>query len=261
VRIAPGYGVDEQELDTRLSHESLQALRDSNSVSEGLAAYYAHYLNRVLHGDLGTSRLMQQSVRQLLAERFPETLKSVGYGLALGWTLGLALAIAPLLMRSWSADLLSSLMAGVLLCVPAAMLALLFIIAHAPGRLVLGLIVFPKVFRYARNLLQHSAAQPHVLTAWAKGLGGFRIFMRHILPASTAQLLALAGITVSMAFAAAIPVEVICDLPGVGQLAWKAALGRDMTLLVDLTLIVTMITLLANSSAELIHPRARESEA
>jgi peptide/nickel transport system permease protein len=260
VRLAPGFGVDEQELDSRLNHESIQALRQSHARDGSLAEYYVHYSNRLLHGDLGASRTLQQPVRQLLAERFPETLKSVGLGLALGWTLGLALAIAPVMSRSWSVDLLTSLLAGVLLCLPAAVLALLFVIAHAPGRLVLGLIVFPKVFRYARNLLEHSASLPHVLTARAKGLGGFRVFLWHILPVTAPQLVALAGVSVSLAFAAAIPVEVVCDLPGIGQLAWKAALGRDLELLVNLTMIVTMVTLLANSAADLMRNPLRASE-
>jgi len=252
VRLSPGFGVDEQELDSRLSHESIASLRQSNASDGHLGAFYFHYLNRLLHGDLGTSRTLQQPVRQLLAERFPETLESVGLGLALGWTLGLALAIATVMSRSWCVDLFSSLLAGILLCLPAAMMALLFVIARAPGRLVLGLIVFPKVFRYSRNLLERSANLPHVLTARAKGLGSLRVFLWHILPASGAQLLALGGVSVSIAFAAAIPVEVLCDLPGIGQLAWKAALGRDMELLVNLTMVITMVTLLANSASDLI---------
>jgi len=163
--------------------------------------------------------------------------------------------------QSWPVDLLTSVFAGVLLCLPAAVMALLFMIANAPGRLVVGLIVFPKIFRYARNLLEHSASRPHVLTAWAKGLSGMQILLRHILPVATPQLLALAGVSVSLAFAAAIPVEVVSDLPGIGQLAWKAALGRDLELLVNLTMIVTMVTLLANSAAEFITGGIRVSEA
>ncbi len=257
VRLAPGFGIDEQELDIRLNHQSIEALRQARASDSNLFAFYFHYVDRLLHGDLGTSRTLQQPVRQLLADRFPETLKSVALGLGLGWTLGLTLAIATVMWRSWYMDVMGSLLAGVLLCLPAAMLALLFVIARAPGRLVLGLIVFPKVFGYSRNLLQRSAALPHVLTARAKGLGSVRVFLWHILPASGAQLLAVAGVTVSIAFAAAIPVEVLCDLPGIGQLAWKAALGRDMELLVDLTLIITVVTLLANSASDLLRDPLR----
>jgi peptide/nickel transport system permease protein len=144
-----------------------------------------------------------------------------------------------------------------LLCIPAAVFSLLFVIAQAPSRLILALIVFPKVFRYARNLLVRSAALPHVLTAWSKGLGRTRIFLWHILPSAGPQLLALAGVTVSIAFTSAIPVEALCDLPGIGQLAWKAALGRDLYLLTNLTMIVSVITLAANSLSDLLASHGR----
>jgi peptide/nickel transport system permease protein len=261
VRLAPGYGVDEEELDSRLSRESIQALRQSNGNQDSLPVFYARYLSRLMHGDLGDSQTLGEPVRQLLAERLPETLKTVGLGLALGWTLGLTLAMAAVLCRALPVDLAASLLASLLLCIPAAVLALLFVIAQAPGRLVVGLIVFPKIFHYARNLLAQSASLPHVLTARAKGAGGLRVLLWHILPVAAPQLLALAGVSVSLAFAAAIPVEVVCDLPGIGQLAWKAALGRDLLLLVNLTMIVTLVTVLANSAAELVAQPLRGGEA
>jgi peptide/nickel transport system permease protein len=252
VRLAPGFGVDEEELDTRLNAQSLQALRGQQASEKNLFVFYLHYLNRLLHGDLGVSRTLQRPVSQLVAERLPETLTSVGLGLALGWALGLSLAIIVVMSRAWYFDLLASSLAGLLLCLPAAVLALLFVMAQAPVRLILGLIVFPKVFRYSRNLLTRSSSLPHVLTARAKGLGDLRVLFWHILPTATPQLLALAGVSVSLAFAAAIPMEALCDLPGVGQLAWKAALGRDVPLLVNLTMIVTLVTLVANSTSELM---------
>jgi peptide/nickel transport system permease protein len=251
VRLAPGFGIDEEELDSRLNQDSIQALRQSLAMNRSLPAFYLHYVTQLLHGDLGTSQTLHEPVRQLLAERFPETLKSVALGLALGWAFALTLAMLAVMSRVWWVGLGAFLLASVLLCIPAAVLAILFVIAEAPGRLVIGLIVFPKIFHYARNLLAHSTSLPHVLTARAKGLGTFRVLLWHVLPVAAPQLLALAGVSVSLAFAAAIPVEVLCDLPGIGQLAWKAALGRDLELLVNLTMIVTLITLLANSAADL----------
>ena len=251
VRFAPGYGVDEEELDSRLNQQSIRAIKQAQSSDESLPSFYLHYLGKLLHGDLGESRALHQPVRQLLAARLPETLKSVGVGLAIGWIFGLALAMAAAMSRSGFADVTASLLAGILLCIPAGVLALLFVIAQAPGRLIVGLIVFPKVFLYARNLLAESAGLPHVLTARALGLSSVRILFWHVLPVAAPQLLALAGVSVSLAFAATIPVEALCDLPGIGQLAWQAALGRDMETLVVLTMIVTLVTLLANTAAEL----------
>jgi peptide/nickel transport system permease protein len=260
VRLAPGFGVDEEQLDARLSAQSIQALREARASDSNLLVFYFQYLNRLLHGDLGNSRTLQRPVSQLVVERLPETLKSVALGLALGWSAGFLLAVAIVMSRAWYLDLLGSLLVGVLLCLPAAVLALLFVLAQAPARLLLGLVVFPKIFRYSRNLLARSSALPHVLTARAKGLGNMRVLVWHILPTATPQLLALLGVTVSVAFTAAIPMEALCDMPGIGQLAWKAALGRDVALLVNLTMIVTLVTLAANSVSDMMGKFFRVSQ-
>src|SRR5271166_5529319 len=93
LRLAPGFGVDEEELDTRLNHASVQALRGSQNADSNLAVFYYHHLSRLVRGDLGVSRSFNRPVAQLLSERAPETLKSVGLGLLLGWVLALALAL------------------------------------------------------------------------------------------------------------------------------------------------------------------------
>lgn len=260
VRFAPGFGVDENELDSRLSAQSMQALREA-AVGKSLGSFYLGYWSRLLHGDLGISRSLQRPVVELLKERTPETAVSVAWGLAVGWSLGLTLAIAVTMSRSWGVDLSANLLSGILLCLPAAVLALIFLIARMPGRLILGLVVFPNIFRYARNLLVRTVNQPHVLTARAKGLGEWSVFFWHVLRPSAPQLLALAGVSVSVAFTAAIPVEAICDLPGLGQLAWKAALSRDLYLLVTLTMIVALVTLVANSVSDVLGKALHPSEA
>jgi ABC-type dipeptide/oligopeptide/nickel transport system permease component len=55
-----------------------------------------------------------------------------------------------------------------------------------------------------------------------------------------------------MAFSAIIPVEALSDSPGLGQLAWRAALGRDLPVLVCITLLLAVATVLANGGAEIV---------
>ncbi|MGC1162473.1 MAG: hypothetical protein WA881_10190, partial [Candidatus Sulfotelmatobacter sp.] len=54
VRLAPGFNVDERELDPRLNAESLQALRDARNQDRNIFQFYFSYMNRAAHGDLGT---------------------------------------------------------------------------------------------------------------------------------------------------------------------------------------------------------------
>jgi peptide/nickel transport system permease protein len=66
---------------------------------------------------------------------------------------------------------------------------------------------------------------------------------------------------VSIAIGAAIPIEALCGLAGIGQLAWQAALARDLPLLVNITVLVTLVTLLANTAADLIGRMLRSEPA
>lgn len=250
-RLAPGFTVDERQLDSRLSQDSLQALRHSRDDENNILRFYARYLAGALRGDLGVSRSLGRPVVALLAERIPVTFHSVSIGLLGGWLLGLGLALPVAMYRYKVYDWMSTLFSGLFLCLPSAVLAILFLFVGGPVPLAIVFAVFPKIFRYARNLLLQTCALPHVLTARAKGLSGTRILFWHVLPSAAPQLLALAGVSVSVALGAAIPIEVVCDSPGIGQLAWLAALGRDLPLLANLTVLITVVTLLANSVSDL----------
>ncbi len=175
--------------------------------------------------------------------------------------LAAALAFAVSLSRLSAYEILGTTVSGAFLCIPAAVLALLSVIFNAPGYLAIALIVFPKIYRYSRNLLAKGYSLSHVTAARAKGLGEVRILLWHVLPVAGPQMIALAGITVSIALGASIPVESLCGLPGIGQLAWQAALARDLPLLVNVTVLVTLVTLLANSGADVIIHMVRSREA
>jgi peptide/nickel transport system permease protein len=260
VRLAPGFDVDEQQLDPHLNAESVQALRAARRQEHNIFQFYFSYMNRAAHGDLGTSLALGQPVRTLLRDRAPLTLRLLVVGLGLGWVAALTLALTAAWLRLSAYDLLTTLVSGTFLCIPAAVLALLSVLWNVPGSLAIALIVFPRIYRYARNLLAKSYSLPHIITARAKGLGEARILFWHVLPGVAPQLLAVAGVSVSMAVGAAIPVEALCGLAGVGQLAWQAALARDLPLLVNITILVTLVTLLANSGADVIGHMVRAQE-
>ncbi|MFZ0297248.1 MAG: ABC transporter permease [Candidatus Sulfotelmatobacter sp.] len=261
VRLAPGFNVDERELDPHLNAQSLRALHDARNQARNIFQFYFSYMNRAAHGDLGTSLALGQPVRTLLRDRAPLTLRLLAVGLGLAWLLTLTLALSAAWLRLSVYDTLTTVVSGTFLCLPAAVLALLSVLWNVPGSLAIALIVFPHTYRYARNLLVKAYSRPHIITARAKGLGEARILFWHVVPVVTPQLLAVAGVSVSLAVGAAIPVEALCGLAGIGQLAWQAALARDLPLLVNITILVTLVTLLANSGADVIGHVVRGQEA
>ncbi len=261
VRLAPGFDSDERELDPSLSAESLRAIRAEHASQRNILRFYAHYLHGAVHGDLGTSQALGQPVGNLLRERWPVTLRVAGIGLLLGWLLASTLAFTACLWQRPAGEVFGTALSGAFLCIPAAVLALASVIFNSPGYLAIALIVFPKIYRYSRNLLAKAYALPHITAARARGLGELRILACHALPVAGPQMIALAGVTISIALGAAIPVESLCGLPGIGQLAWQAALSRDLPLLVNLTVLVTLVTLLANSGADVMNYVLRPPEA
>jgi len=250
-RFSPGFEADERQLDPRLNPAGRQALERERAGERHVALFYARYMAGLCRGDLGYSRTLSRPVSALIAERAAVTLRLVGVGLAAGWVLGLALALAVVALRIPLAEAAANALAGGLLSVPSAVIGiLLFVYGGAPAA-GMALVVFPRVFSYARDLVAHAYAMPHVLAARARGVRESRIAWRHVLPVAAPELLALAGVSLSIGFGAAIPLEAVCDLPGIGQLAWKAALGHDLSVLVALTLLIALVTQAANAASGL----------
>jgi peptide/nickel transport system permease protein len=250
VRFAPGYGVDVREFDPRLSEDSLASLRSENSLPQGVVSFYADHLAGVLSGDLGSSDSFGQPIRELIAERLPATAGLLAAGLAGAWALGLGAALLGTWKSSKALDLMTTFASSAFLCLPSALLALLFFLWGDSGVLALVFVLFPQVFRYSRNLLEEARNSPHVLAARARGVSEIRVLFAHVVLPVAGPLLALLGISVNIAFGASIPIEVICGRPGIGQLAWEAALSRDLPLLVNVTMTVTLLTVAANALSD-----------
>lgn len=245
MRIAPGFSSDDQELNSGLSAQSIQTIRRAHLMDADIPHFYTRYITSLVRGDLGTSRSLNQPVKELLRERLPITLVNLSFALAVGWLLGLALAIAAQLWESQGLSFLANGLSGTFISTPAAALALVFLLLRWPPAFAAALLVFPKIYRYAQNLLLQSSEMPHVLTARAKGAGPWRVLAWHIAPIALPQMIALVGVSISIGIGVLLPIEVVSDVAGIGQLAWHAAQARDLPLLVNLTMVVTFVTVCA----------------
>lgn len=250
VRLSPGFDSDERLLDTRLDADSQAAARAEHAADRNVLSFYARHLAGMLRGDLGESPSLRRPIADLIVDRLPVTAELMAIGVGGGWALAIALALPAVLCRRRFAAQIAGTFSTIMLCLPPAAIAVGIFTWGGPVRIIVALVLFPRLFDYCRNLLEDAYGRPHILMARAKGVGPARIFFRHVLPVSAPQFLALAGVSVSMAFGAAIPVETLCDLPGIGQLAWKAATARDLPVLVCLTMMITVVTQLCNTAAD-----------
>lgn len=250
--ISPGSGIDALTLDPRMSDESVIALEQDR----GFGAWFA----RLLRGDLGESTAYGQPVVELVRARLPATAGVVGLGLLAGWGSALAALLLALGARSSALDSILAALSGATISQPAALLALLCLHADLPGAAAIGVLLFPQIFAYLRNLTDRILDEPHVLAALARGVSRPIVIARHVLLRAAPTALSLFGVSVSIALGAAVPVEVICGVPGIGQLLWEAALSRDLPLIVALTAVVAFVTISANFTAESLGAAAAGAE-
>lgn len=254
-RFAPGFGIDTRALDPRLSPRSQETIRREHAAEQNPVTFYLHFLRGVLRGDVGRSVVFAQPVGPLIRERAPQTFRTVMAGLGYGWSAAVLLAGVAVVSRRAAPVLAAMAVSGSLLSIPSAVLATVCLVCRLSPAIAIAAVVFPRIFPNAYEQLRASLAAPHVVTARARGLPATRLFLFHVVPSALMPLIALGGVSLTLAFGASIPVEALADSPGLGQLAWQAALGRDVAVLVSLTLMLTAVTVSANVIADLVLAR------
>jgi peptide/nickel transport system permease protein len=138
-----------------------------------------------------------------------------------------------------------------LLAVPTAAMATICMLSDRGGPvLVMTLLVAARDFKFLDRMLRKAWHDPHLLQARAQGLTTLRLVYAHILPGVAPQLLALATLSMVTALSALVPVEVIFSVPGLGQLAWSAAMNRDLPVLLAVTMIMAVAVTFAGMFAD-----------
>jgi peptide/nickel transport system permease protein len=252
LKFAPGAAVDERLMDPRFGPEERAVIRESIRQQDlSPIQYYAGFVKRSFQGDLGTSAMHGRPVTELLEGRLGETLRLGGSGLAMAWMASLGLAVTWLATGWIWLDRLAMAGGSLLLAVPSAAISVLFLHYQWPAALAMALVLFPRLYAYTHHILGEAAHRPHVVLAVAKGLTRWRQASHHVIPFALPALLPVVGLSVNLALGASVPLEVLCDRPGLGQLAWQSASGRDLPVLVALTWVVAGFTLVANTAGDL----------
>ena len=168
-------------------------------------------------------------------------------GVACGSLCALALAL-PLSARPArsngafnNGEILITASTACLLALPVGAMATFCLLSGTGGpALVLAVLVGTRSFKFLYHLLRNAWQAPHLLQARAQGVRPIHLACAHLFPAIRPQLLALFTMSLVTALSAAVPVEVIFNVPGVGQLAWSAASNRDLPVLVAVTMVMAI---------------------
>jgi peptide/nickel transport system permease protein len=250
---------------------------------------YWHWLLDLLQGDLGRSIISQQPVTDVLPSKLGITAELVGLSFLFALALAIPLALASARRPNGGVDRASQPLAGIALSLPAYVIAplLSYVFAYQLGwlpaiwssrqtakgplshleymtlpvlSLGLGLLFF-----YARflrsDLVDQMQGQDYIMTARAKGLGPWRVLVRHAFRNSSFGLITFVGLNISAFFGLTVIVEFIFGLPGLGGYLLASINTRDYVVLQSLTLIFALITVFANLITDMLYavldPRIR----
>jgi len=246
-----------------------------------------HWYRNLLSGDLGHSLLLNRSVAQAVLERLPVTLSLTAYALVLTVLIGVLCGTIAALRRNTWVD--QAVMMGALfgLSLPDFWLGLvgIYVFAVALGWFSAGgYIPFTEdpmgwlrtttlpaaalaitqvglLARMTRSSLLEVLGQDYIRTAWAKGLPGRIVIIKHALRNIGVPVLTVVGIAIGILFSGAVVIESVFAIPGVGRLIIDAVLARDLPVIQGGVLVVGVFMVAVNIVVDLLYavfdPRTR----
>jgi peptide/nickel transport system permease protein len=246
MRYSPGYFTDAREMDAAYSHGARAKVSAMETSQGSLPRLLGMQGAGWLHGDLGRSRQYDVPVTELLHRRAQVTVRLLVRGVLCGWTVALTLAALLSARRTSKGELAIATATALLLAVPVGVLATVCLLGNFGGPVfVLALLIAVREFKLMYSLLRTSWDAPYVLHARAQGVPWHRIAHVHLLPGMRRELISLAMTSLVLSVSALVPVEVIFDQPGLGQLAWSAAMNRDLPVLSAVTALLAAFVAVA----------------
>jgi peptide/nickel transport system permease protein len=244
VRIAPGYLSDVREMDPRFASVTREELSVEAGRSRSPVRMMVNEISAWARGNAGISRQYGVPVFELIRPRLAVTGSLLLRSLGISWIVAIGGSLLSSATRKpW---LLWQVPSTLLLAVPTAAMATVCLVVGAGGPLlVMALVLAARDFKFLHRSLRSVWQEPFVLHARSQGLSVARILVAHILPRIASQLGALASLSIVTALSAIVPVEVVFNVPGLGQLAWNAAMNRDLPVLLCETMMMAIAVTVA----------------
>lgn len=284
IRMIPGDPVTAL-TGSRSTEEIRSRLREQLNLDDPLWQQFLEYLSGLLRGDLGQSIIRPQlSVVEIMGQTLPITLALVAMAVVLATFLGVGFGLLGAAKTGGPVDASIRVLVAVLLAVPPFLTGLLLIAVVAlqwrlfpPGgwedglvghirslilpSLALALYLTPMIVRATRQAAIAALAEGWADAACARGVSQSRLVMRHVLPNSLVPVIALVGYSVGLMISAAVVVEAVFGIPGIGSELADAVSQRDYPVVQGIALTTAVVVVLSNLAADvatrIIDPRAR----
>lgn len=292
--LVPGSPVSGLSLNPNIAPEDVARIKESLGLNDPLYVRYFTWLWNVIQGDFGLSLKTQRPVLPTIMQKLPNTLLLTGSALLLSLIFSIPVGVYSAVRRNSWFDNTSTAGAVAGFSMPTFWLGILLIIFVAvkfgewglPTLPVGGafdlrggggfwdrlehliLPAFTLAFvqtaswtRYIRSQMLEVIHQDYMRTAQAKGLREKAVIFSHGLRNAVLPLVTLLGIAIPELFGGSLIVEQVFAWPGVGTLAFNAALNKDYTIVMGVVLIISVLVILGNLIADVVYgtldPRIR----
>jgi peptide/nickel transport system permease protein len=290
-RLLPG-GVARAVLGPRASPISIAEFDHANGLDLPGWQQYLFYLNQVVHGNLGFSYQLNESVTGLLSDHLPKTIILLGVATLLTLVIAVPLGVMQAVRRNRLDDYFFTTLSFALYSMPIFWLGLILIIVFSadlnvlppegpqgdistylnPDQILslvlpvvtLALVEIALFSRYMRSSMLDNLVLDYVRTARAKGVSTAGVLYGHVLRNALIPIVTLLGLSLPGIFSGALIAEAIFNYPGMGLLFWDSAQKRDYPVLLGVTLVVAVATVVGNLLADIgyavVDPRVRVTE-
>jgi peptide/nickel transport system permease protein len=286
VRVAPGDPAAVM-LGPDATPADIAALRERLGLDQPLVVQYVYFLGQLLRGDLGQSIFLNMPVLSALGERAEPTFFLTVFSILIASIIALPVGILSAYRRGSLFDQLATTLAMLAASIPSFWLGLILIQVFAVRlgwfpvsgyggpdasfltrlshlvlpALALGVVSSALITRFTRASMLDVLNDDYVRTARSKGMGEFRVVMKHAFKNALIPVLTVVGLTAALLISGAIVTETVFGLPGVGNLVVSAVLRRDYPVIQGALLVIAALYVLINFVIDmlylLIDPRVR----
>ena len=243
---------------------------------------YLFYVKGVATLDFGPSLVLRgQSVNDIMKEHFPKSIELGVYAFLFAIVVGVPLGVIAALRQNTWVDYTAMFFSNIFHALPSFLVATLMIYFIAlkadllptsgwtgweykilPA-IALGFAPMALFARLVRGSMLETLQQDYVRTARAKGLRYRRVVGLHVLRNSLIPVITAAGPLLGFIITGAFVIELIFNIPGIGQYYVTAVNARDYSVVMGLTVLLSVIIIVANLIVDILYgildPRTRDA--
>jgi peptide/nickel transport system permease protein len=265
-------------LGDRASPAAVNAFNRLHGYDRSVIAQFFSYVGQLLHGNLGYSYKLNQSVNSLLAENMARSAWLSGASLVLSVLIAIPLGIYQAVKRNSFSDQALTAVAFTTYSMPQNFLGLIVIGLFAinlgwfPAEasqsesiwgfiadihamflpiMVLTLTSVAGYSRYMRSSALDALAQDYIRLARAKGLPESLVLRRHLLRNSSLAMITLVGLSIPVLLGGNLIVENLFNSHGLGLLFINELNNEDYQTVIALVLIGGVLTVVGNFLADI----------